>query len=50
VLISISLLTMSQPVDSPQPHDEDRGIIHKELCDLMKAMTDKLDILVEKEL
>jgi hypothetical protein len=50
VLLSILLLTMSQPADSPQPHDQDRGVIYKEICDLFKAMIDNLDMMVEKEL
>jgi hypothetical protein len=50
VVFSILLLTMSQLVDSPQPWDEDRCVVYKEICDLLKAMTDKLDMLVVKEL
>jgi hypothetical protein len=50
VLFSILLLTMPWQVDSPHHQDEDRGAIYKEICDLLKEMTDKLDILIEKEL
>jgi hypothetical protein len=41
---------MPQPAGLPQPQDQDRGIIYKEIFDLFKTMTDKLDMLVEMEL
>jgi hypothetical protein len=50
VLFSILLLTMSQLAYSPKTQDLDRGVIYKEICDLFKVMTDKLDMMVEKEL
>jgi hypothetical protein len=50
VLFSILPLSMSQPTDSLQPHDQNRGILYQEICDLFKAMTDLLDMMVEKEL
>jgi hypothetical protein len=40
---------MSQPTDLPQPQEQDRGVIYKEICDLFKVMSDKLDMMVEKE-
>jgi hypothetical protein len=41
---------MSQPTDSSQPQDQDKGVIYKEVYDLFKAMTKNLDMMVEREL